>query len=495
MNILFPVSECVPFAKTGGLADVAQALPRALRRLGHSVHVVMPLYRRVWDAGVPLVKPSRFLPVPLGSGRVHTEVWQARDTAAGHGVYFLRYDPFYSRPGLYQAMDSEYPDNDQRFILLCRGALELGKQLGLNWDMVHVHDWHTGLIPAYLKTLYAQEPAYRRAHSLMTIHNLAYQGHFPPKSFDLTGLPPGLFTPDGLEFYGGLNFLKGGLMFADAISTVSPTYAREIQTPEFGCGLDGVLRHRRADLSGILNGVDYDLWDPARDPHLPVSYGPESPEGKQQVKTALLHELGLYPLERAPLMGMVSRLDDQKGLDLVAEAMEKIMQLDVQLVMLGVGAKKHHDFFLKMKAKFPRKFALVLEFNDPMAHRIYAGSDLFLMPSLYEPCGLGQLISLRYGTIPLVRHTGGLADTIVNYQDGQGNGFSFKAYSSEALLLSVRRALEVYHRKSEWHSLVQTAMKNDFSWDRSAREYEKLYQQLANQAAPRKGKRASQAEA
>lgn len=484
MNILFPVSECVPFAKTGGLADVAQALPEALRRLGHTVHVVMPLYRRVWDAGVRLVKPSRFLPVPMGTGTLHTEFWQAQGN-----VHFLRYDPYYSRPGLYQAMDAEYPDNDQRFILLCRGALELGKQLGLSWDIVHVHDWHTGLIPVYLKTLYAQEPAYRRACSLITIHNLAYQGHFPPKSLQATGLPPSLFTPDGLEFYGGLNFLKAGLMFADAINTVSPTYAHEIQTPELGCGLDGVLRFRRAELSGILNGVDYSLWDPARDPHLSVRYGPDNPEGKHQVKTALLHELGLYPLEHAPLLGMVTRLDDQKGLGLLAQVMEKMMQLDVQIVLLGVGAKKHHDFFLKMKAKFPRKFALVLEFNDALAHRIYAGSDLFLMPSQYEPCGLGQLISLRYGTIPVVRHTGGLADTIENYQEGKGNGFSFKAFSGEALLLCVRRAMEVYHRKPEWLALVQAAMKNDFSWDRSARDYEKLYQRLAGQVGAKKGKR------
>lgn len=486
MNILFPVSECVPFAKTGGLADVAQALPEALRRLGHTVHVVMPLYRRVWDAGVPLVKPSRFLPVPMGAGTLHTEVWQARGN-----VHFLRYDPYYSRPGLYQAMDAEYPDNDQRFLLLCRGALELGKQLGLAWDVVHVHDWHTGLIPAYLKTLYAQEPAYRRARSLITIHNLAYQGHFPPKSLAATGLPQGLFTPDGLEFYGGLNFLKSGLMFADAINTVSPTYAREIQTPELGCGLDGVLRFRRAELYGILNGVDYGLWDPSHDPHLPVQFNPGHLEGKQQVKTALLHELGLYPLERAPLLGMVSRLSDQKGFDLLAQVMEKIMQLDLQLVILGVGAKQYHDFFLKMKAKFPRKFALVLEFNDPLAHRIYAGSDLFLMPSQFEPCGLGQLISLRYGSIPLVRHTGGLADTIENYQNGQGNGFSFKAYSGEALLLSIRRAIEVFHRKPEWLDLVRAAMKCDFSWDRSAREYDKLYQHMTVPPATRKGKRAS----
>ncbi len=478
MKILFPVSECVPFAKTGGLADVAQALPKALTQLGHDVSVVMPLYRQVWDSGHQPGRMGMTLLVQVGAQHISAEVWRLRPDADGPWVYFLRYDPFYSRPGLYQSLNAEYPDNDKRFIFLNRGALELGKALDQRWDIVHCHDWHTGLIPLYLKTLYAGEPAYAKVRSLFTIHNLAYQGQFPRETLRSANLPETLFTPEGVEFYGGFNFMKSALMYADGINTVSQTYAREIQSPAFGNRLEGVLQHRRRSLTGIVNGVDYSLWDPGIDPHLEGKYGPDSLGGKQKIKDALQRESGLEPEARAPLFGMVSRLDDQKGLDILARALDELLALDVQLIILGVGSEKYEEMFRACQARFPGRVSLNLEFNDSLAHRIYAGADLFLMPSRFEPCGLGQLVSLRYGTIPVVRQVGGLADTVSNYSEGKGNGFLFKAYTPEALLQAVRRALDVYRNQPAWQDLMRRAMQADFSWTQSAQQYEELYRDL-----------------
>ncbi len=484
MNILFPVAECVPFAKTGGLADVAGALPQALTRLGHQVHVVMPMYSQVRKAGIALRKTEHTVLISIGNEHVRSVVWEAKLSDSGPFIYFLQANSFFDRPELYRNPSGGYSDNDQRFLFLCHGALQLGRQLGIPWDIVHCHDWHTGLIPAYLKTEYAQEPVYAKTRSVFTIHNLAYQGHFPKETFSLTGLPDSLFTPEGVEFWGGINYMKAGLVCADWITTVSQTYAREIQNKEFGYSMEGVLRQRKDRLSGILNGLDYSLWDPEHDSQLKHQFSAAQPGGKEQVRAQLLETIGLYAMEQAPIVGMISRLDDQKGCDLIADVIEKILEQNLQLVMLGTGDKKYHKLFLKIKAKYPRRLSLHLEFNEALAHLIYGGSDMFLMPSKYEPCGLGQMISMRYGTIPIVRQTGGLKDTVVDYDREKGTGFSFKEYSGLALLRAIKRACAVFADKKAWKKMIKNAMITDFSWDRSAREYERLFKKILNPDKP-----------
>ncbi len=477
MRILFPTSECAPYAKTGGLADVAGALPGALKRLGHEIHVVMPLYQQTRQIGLPFHSTTLKLRVPLGAESVTAEVFEA-ELPGGSVLHLLQYDPFFNRTDLYRTAEGDYPDNHRRFIFLCRAALELGRALGGTWDIVHGHDWHTGLVPAYLRTLYRQEPAFARARSLFTIHNLAYQGVFAPESMAGTGLPESLFAPDGLEFWGRLNFLKAGLVFADHLSTVSPTYAQEIQTPELGCGLDGVLRSRRGSLSGILNGIDTSVWDPWTDPHIPIHFKADRLPRKLELKHALLEDQRLIPLEGAPLLAIISRLDDQKGFDLLAEIGEQLLQQNVQLVVLGTGNQRYHEIFLRLKAHHPRKLAINLTFDDELAHQIYAGADMFLMPSRFEPCGLGQLISMRYGTVPVVRQTGGLADTVTQFDGQNGNGFCFQTYSSDALFLTLKRAMETYAEPRLWERVVRNAMAENFSWERAAREYDALYRRM-----------------
>jgi starch synthase len=478
MNILFPVAECVPFAKTGGLADVAGALPQALARLGHDVRVVMPLYAHVRKSGVSLHKTKHSVLIPIGNDHVKSEVWETKSTEKEPKIYFLHEDAFFDRPELYRSPSGGYPDNDRRFLFLCRGALELGKHLGIPLDVVHCHDWHTGLIPAYLKTLYAQESVYKKTRSVFTIHNLAYQGHFPKETFALTELPDSIFTHKGVEFYGGINFMKAGLVYSDWVTTVSPTYAKEIQSKEYGYGMEGVLQARKAELTGILNGLDYSVWDPEQDSHTNHSYSAAQPEDKAKVRETLLAKIGLHAIEKAPIVGMITRLDDQKGCNIIAEVIDKLMEQNLQLVILGTGDKKYHELFLRLKAKYPRRLSLHLEFNEALAHLIYAGADMFLMPSKYEPCGLGQLIGMRYGTIPIVRQIGGLADTVVDYGKGKGTGFAFKEYTGLALLKAIKRACEVFVDKKAWKQLLQNAMTQDFSWDHSAREYERLFKKI-----------------
>jgi starch synthase len=478
MKILFPVSECVPFAKTGGLADVAGALPRALAKLGHDVYLVKPLYRQTRNAGVGLNSTNLKLRVPLGGQVLTAEVWEAQLPTNGVQHYFIQYDPFYDRSELYRNAEGDYPDNDRRFAFFCRAVMELGKVLGQSWDIIHCHDWHTGLIPVYLKTLYAHDAVYKKCKSLMTVHNLAYHGLYPASALEATGLPASVFTADGVEFWGRLNFLKAGLMYADWINTVSPTYAREIQTSEFGHGLDGVLRFRKNELSGILNGVDYSVWNPQHDAFLPIHFQAHELERKEELKAELLEDQRLFPLEHAPLIALVSRLDEQKGLDILAEACDALLSMNVQMIVLGTGVRRFHEYLLHIKAKFARKLAVNLTFNDELAHRIYAAADMFLMPSRFEPCGLGQLISMRYGTVPVVRHTGGLADTVIEFDGVHGNGFVFHDYTGAALLTAVRRACTLYQDPAKWQLVVRNGMQADFSWERSAGEYHVLYHRL-----------------
>lgn len=451
MNIAMVASEGVPFSKTGGLADVVGALPLALERLGHEVVVILPKYK----------------------GTAH------RRATIGHGipVLFVEHDGYFGREHLYGGKDGDYPDNLERFSFFAWRALETLKEANFRPDAIHVHDWQAALIPVYLATTYRDDPVVGQATTLLTVHNLAYQGVFPKSEFPKLGLPWELFHLEGLEYYDQVNLLKGGLMFAKRLNTVSPTYAQEIQTPEYGCGLDGVLRKRRADLAGVLNGIDTALWDPAADKALAAPFSAAKPAGKAAAKRALQAALGLPTDPAVPLVGMITRLAAQKGLDLVAAAMEDFASLGVQLAVLGTGDRVFHEQFEALGRRFPKTLAVRLSFDDRLARQIYAGSDLFLMPSRFEPCGLGQMIAMRYGAIPVVRKTGGLADTVVEASaDGsKGNGFLFEAAEPSELLAAVRRALALYRRRAAWGALQRRAMQSDWSWERAARCYVELY--------------------
>jgi starch synthase len=484
LRILFVASEVEPFAKTGGLADVTGALPRALAALGHDVRVFMPKYRGVERAGASLRPLVNRLPVLLGDRVVEGAVWEG-ELAPGVPVYFLAQDQYYDRPSLYTTAEGAYPDNCERFVFFARGALTLLPLLGWTPQVIHAHDWQAGLLPVYLETLYRDDPAYRDIATVFTIHNLAYQGLFWHYDLPMTGLGWDLFTPAGIEFYGKISFLKGGLGFSDLLTTVSPTYAREIQTAEYGEGLDGVLRERAADLVGILNGIDHEIWNPASDPEIPKRFGPDDLEGKAACKAGLREEMRLTdPGRAAPLVGVVSRLADQKGLDLVAAAVPDIVAAGGQFVLLGAGDEPYEREFTELARTHPGAVGVKIGFNAGLARRIYAGADCFLMPSRYEPCGLGQLISLRYGTIPIVRRTGGLADTIREWNPaaGTGTGFVFEPLTAQACRAAVGRALAAYGQPAGWARLVQNAMAEDFSWEASAEKYVGAYRKAMKKA-------------
>jgi starch synthase len=476
-KILFVSPEVFPFAKTGGLADVAGSLPKALKALGCDIRLVMPFYRSVREGGFPVREILPRLPVALG-GRVIEVRVQEGELDGRIPVYFLEREECYDRSHLYGGSQGDYFDNDLRFSLLARGALETARALAFTPDVIHGHDWQTGLIPACLHFERGGDPFFRRTAVLFTIHNLAYQGLFPRSILDLVGLPPESFTPDGLEFWGQVNLLKAGIVYSQIVNTVSRKYAEEIQTPEFGYGLEGVLRQRREDLFGILNGVDYALWNPATDPYLAAPYGPDDLTGKQVCKQDLLERLDL-PLERMafPLLGMISRLADQKGFDLLAAVADRLLAHDLTLIVLGTGEEKYHRLLSEWAEAYPEKLRVRLTFDDALAHRIEAGCDLFLMPSRYEPCGLNQIYSLKYGTIPVVRATGGLDDTVIPYdpETGEGTGFKFGPYEPEAFLRAVEEALKVFRRPERWRRLMRQAMAMDFSWEASARQYLALY--------------------
>jgi starch synthase len=482
MRVYVCTSECVPFAKTGGLADVAGALPRALGDAGCDVRVVLPAYRAI-DRGAFGFRPIGGGEVPLGAGRVPVEFLESRLPQSSVPVYLVACDRFFDRPGLYGEAGADYEDNLERFTAFGRGALALVRHLGWPPHVVHCQDWQTALIPVWLR-VEPRDPLLEGAGTLLTVHNLAYQGLFPRERLPVTGLGWELFTLHGLEFYGKINLLKGGLVFADLLSTVSEQYAREIQTPEFGCGLEGVLQERAGDLVGILNGVDYAAWDPSADPHIPARYTAEDLSGKQVCKADLQRAQALAPDPAAPLLGMITRLVDQKGLDLVAATLDAILGLGAQFALLGTGEPRYHTLFQQMRARYPGRVAVTLGFDDVLAHRIEAGADAFLMPSRYEPSGLNQLYSLRYGTVPVVRRTGGLADTIVDATPeavarGTATGFVFEAYAPDAFLDAVKRAVWTFRDPRVWRQLQQTGMRQDFSWHRSARRYLEVYHHVA----------------
>jgi starch synthase len=476
MKILFAASEVAPFAKTGGLADVAGSLPPALAALGHDVSVVMPRYRQV-DSDAYQLKPVATFFVPLGTWKERCDVLKGR-MGGSVTVYFINKDLYYDRPELYRSAQADYPDNAERFIFFSRAVLELCIALDIRPDLVHCNDWQTGLVPLYLKKIYGASAALSRTRSVFTVHNLGYQGLFWHWDMRLTGLAWDVFTPGGIEFWGRMNLLKAGLVYADIITTVSRTYSREIQTPEYGYGLDGVLKERSHDLFGIVNGIDYDEWDPVRDRDIPRTYSAARLAGKSACKKKLLADLGL-PDSGGPLIGMVTRLAAQKGLDILTEAIPEIMSLGAQFIILGTGDVKYGQLLTEAADRYPYRMRVLLQYNDGLAKHIYAGSDLFLMPSHYEPCGLGQMIALRYGTVPVVRRTGGLADTVSDFngRTGRGTGFLFDEYSSAALVQCLRRALEVYSNAVKWKRLMLAGMKQDFSWKQSAKEYVKVYRQ------------------
>jgi len=484
-RILFASSEIAPFAKTGGLADVSGALPKAIGELGHDIRLMMPKYQAIDEGKFPLqtVPALQELEIPLAGRKRLVSIKLAFLPDTQVPVYLLDYPPFFDRPGLYGDPETglDYPDNDERFILFCRGVLETLKALQWRPDIIHCNDWQTSLIPLYLKTLYKDDPFFTGVKTLLTIHNLAYQGVFDPPALRKAGLPESLFYPlSPVEFYGKVNFLKAGIEFADMLNTVSETYAQEIQEPEFGYGLEGVLRHRADDLYGIINGVDYSVWSPEIDPFIPYHYDVAHLEGKWKNKKVLLQEYGWKPSDDIPLIGSISRLADQKGFDLVSKAIDRMARMNLRYVLLGLGDPRYHKIFSEIQKKYPDKVSVHLKFDNRLAHLIEAGSDIFLMPSRYEPCGLNQLYSLRYGTIPVVRATGGLADTVVDFdpRTQKGTGFVFRRYSPEALLQALRKALEVYQNREIWIKLIKEAMRQDFSWAASAKKYVNLYQKL-----------------
>ncbi|HEV2971867.1 MAG TPA: glycogen synthase GlgA [Pirellulales bacterium] len=482
MKILLAASEAVPFAKTGGLADVCGALPTTLAKLGHKTALIMPAYRQVLEGGYGLERLGVELAIPIGRKTVSGRLLKSRLPGSDVPAYFVEQPQYFDRDHLYGNSNQDYRDNCERYVFFSRAVLETIRHLNLEVDLLHVHDWQTGLIPAYLKIEYRGVPGFEQIASLLTIHNIAYQGTFWHWDMVLTGLDWKYFNWRQMEFFGNLNLLKTGLVFADAINTVSPRYAEEITTAPLGSGLEGVLQHRRGVLSGILNGVDYSQWNPAIDPHLTPEYGVENVrDGKAANKAALLAELNLPRDNAAPLIAFVGRLVEQKGIDLLIQVIQEwVLTSRAQWVVLGTGDGKFQEQLQMLAQRHPQKVAVRLQFSDPLAHRIEAGADLFVMPSRFEPCGLSQMYSLKYGTPPVVRVTGGLADTIVDTTEetlaaGSANGFTFHEQSPQALSAAIKRAVAYHARGDAWLRLITSGMKEDWSWDRSAKQYAALY--------------------
>jgi starch synthase len=475
LKVLFVASEVTPFRKTGGLADVAGALPKVLARRGIDVRVVMPLYQGIrWDA---LERLDGFLEVPMYYGRARAGVRMGSLPGSTVPIYLLEHNQYFDRPFVYGPPGQGYPDNLERFVFLSRASLELTRALGWVPDVIDANDWQAALVPVYLNTVEWGQPLHGTA-SVFTIHNLAYQGNQEKGAHFITGLGPEHFNPGEFEHFGDFNPMKAALRHSTMLSTVSPTYAREIQTPAYGCGLDGVLAERRHDLRGILNGIDTDEWDPARDTHVVAHFDASNLGGKALCKAALQRQMGLPQRADVPVFGVISRLTPQKGLDVLAHALDRLLQLDLQIVVLGSGDLEAEQYFSSMTARHGDKLRAYIGFDNALSHRIEAGSDFFIMPSRFEPCGLNQMYSLRYGTLPIVRATGGLADTVQNYDEatGGGTGFVFQDLSTDAVANTVGWAVSTFfNRPQHLEQMRKRAMVQDFSWDRAAAEYEQLY--------------------
>jgi starch synthase len=491
LEVVVVASEAVPFAKTGGLADVAGALPPALERLGHKVSLIIPCHRTIWSSGMPVRATGISLDVPVGAKSIEGAVYRSHLPHSEVPVYLIEQPRYFDRDGLYQVDGRDYGDNCERFVFFARAALETIRRLDIAPDVIHLNDWQTGLIPLYLDEFYRTRPQLARAATLLTIHNLAYQGTFWHWDMPLTGLDWRHFHWQALEFHGRVNFLKAGLVFADMLSTVSPTYASEIQTPDFGCGLHGLLQARSGDLRGIVNGIDPAIWNPRTDGVLCRSYDENTlAVGKAECKAQLQRRSGLPERTDVPLFAQIGRLDPQKGWDLLGEVVDHILSGDAQMVVLGEGQTRYHELLDRLAERHRGKLRVFLEFSNTLAHQIEAGADIFLMPSLYEPCGLNQLYSLAYGTVPIVRATGGLADTVVDatpatLANETATGFVFRDKTPQALQRAIERALGLWTDRAAWTRLARSGMRNDWSWDRSARSYIALYDETRSRRIAR----------
>ncbi|USB31575.1 glycogen synthase GlgA [Paenibacillus sp. YPG26] len=476
MKILFAAAEAIPFVKTGGLADVIGALPKALLKAGHDVRIVLPKYKAIPDHFRSQLAPVDITKVPLAWRSKYCGIEQL--VYEDIPVYFIDNEFYYGRDGIYG-----YGDDAERFAFFNRAVLEILPYIEFQPDVIHCHDWHAALIPVLLQHHYAHNPFYQSMRTVFTVHNLLYQGIFPYEVLpDLLDLPNHYFTPDGLEYYGNVNYLKAGLVYADHVTTVSPTYAEEIKTEYYGYGLDGLLRSLGGKLSGIVNGIDTKLYNPATDTEIPAKYR-TSLNKKRENKPFLQQELGLPVDPKIPLISMVTRLVDSKGLELVRRVLDELLYFDnIQVVVLGTGEYEYEQWFREAEARHPEKLSAQIKFNDGLSRRIYAGSDIFLMPSKFEPCGISQLLALRYGSIPVVRETGGLNDTVHSYNEftGEGNGFSFNHYNAHDMLYTIRRAVHMYHQPDQWKKIVRNAFAGDYSWNVSAEEYLEIYQSLLN---------------
>ncbi|MCA1959567.1 MAG: glycogen synthase GlgA [Desulfomonile sp.] len=475
--MLMLTPEATPFAQTGGLGEVMAALPAELVELGVDVDVLMPKYRGITRDRFPLQKQDVTVTVDLNARPVPAGFWEYKDPR-GVRYIFLENDAYYDREGLYGTKRKDYEDNAERFVFLTRAAIEMTLALGVHYDVFHCHDWQAALTPVYLRTLFAGEEILRESASVMTIHNLGYQGVFWHLDMPLVGVGWEFFNPAQMEFHGRLNFLKSGIVFADEVNTVSPGYREEILTPEYGCGLEGVLQEKAAHVSGILNGVNYSVWDPATDPFIAAHYSPKDLAPKAACKADLQRIADLRVRPDVPLIGMVTRLSTQKGMDILESAFDSLMMEDIQLVILGTGEARFHDSLVEYVTRYPQKTGVFLRYDDELAHKIFAGSDILLVPSRYEPCGLTQLYALKYGTVPIVRATGGLNDSVVEFDPAHdsGTGFKFSAPDPVALEEAVMRAINVYKNgPSAWKRLMVRGMNEDFSWSRSARAYRRLY--------------------
>lgn len=476
-KILLVASEVAPFAKTGGLADVAGGLPKLLKLMGHDVRIVLPRYQVVqadWelitDFGIDM--PGRRATAVIK--QAHLPVTADNGSTLQIPVYLVENYHYFDRPNIYM-----HHDEAERYAFFCRAVLEMLPRIDWQPDVLHCNDWQSGPIPYLLNKQYRHQPFYQGIGTLFTIHNAYYQGHWSADQLPLLGVGYEDFHSEGLEFYGGLNFMKIGLVYADLINTVSRRYAQEIQTPEYGERMEGLLTKRSAELYGIVNGIDYEEFNPATDSRIYVNYGVDCIEKKLENRRLLQQELGL-PETNGPVLGLVSRLVDQKGLDLLASLLEQLVQTEAQLVVQGLGDPQYEQLFKDWQERYPHKISANIFFDVTLAQRIYAGSDMFLMPSRFEPCGLGQLIALRFGTIPIVRATGGLADTVIDYSGDRGNGFVFEAYQPEQLLEAIERGIKAYQQPKAWQGLVRRAMLWDSSWHKSALEYEQLYKNISS---------------
>ena len=485
LNILYCTSEVLPYSKTGGLADVSNSLPQELNALGHAVRVITPKYGALDERRLRIYEIKRLtnIEVPIGD-RITICNIKSSFIVSPKGkvqVFLLENEEFFGNDSPYMdpKTGKDFANNDERFIFFNRAVVQVLGLLGWQPDVIHCNDWQTGLIPAYIKTIYSKDPLLQSVKTIFTIHNIAFQGLFPHESFLKSGLPESIYNEDGVEYYDKFSFLKTGLMYSDAITTVSENYAKEIATThEYGMGFEGILKKRKKDIYGLLNGVDYTVWNPERDSLIPFRYSSKELPLKRENKKALCKHFDLEYNAETPIMGIISRLTDQKGFDLIQKIMPGLMKEDAYFILLGSGDKTYQKFFEGIKKKFPKKVGLHFGFSEELAHLIEAGSDIYLMPSKYEPCGLNQMYSLRYGTIPVVRSTGGLADTITEYKNGKGNGFVFDKYEGTDLMKAIKRALKLYKNREEWIKLIRLAMSCDYSWLVSAKKYIELYRSI-----------------